>query len=90
MKNIKFDVEKATQSKEALKGLIAPAPEGGYTIEQVRSGIKVLDKIAASQTETLELEDADYDFVLQRLRSAKWVAADHFVVSFYDAIVNAK
>ena len=89
MKTIKFELESAPRSKEALKNLIGPAPDGGYTIDQVRTGIKVLDKIASSQSEIIELEDAEHDFVKQRLQGSKWVAADPFVVSFYDAIVNA-
>lgn len=89
MKKIVFEVEGAERFKEALKQLIGPAPENGYTIDQVRAGIKVLDKIAASQGEVIELEDAEYAFVAQRVRESKWAGADPFVVSFYDAIMGA-
>lgn len=89
MKKISFEIEAAARSKEALQQLIGPAPEGGYSIDQVRAGIKVLDKIASSPEEVIELEDAEYEFVMQRLRAAKWLSADPFVVSFYDAITGA-
>lgn len=89
MKTITFTEGHAQDAKNILKSTIGAAPEGGYTIDQVRTGIKVLEKIDASTDETISLEDAEYTFVRERVASIKWTVASPHVVAFYDAVLGA-
>lgn len=90
VKTISFEVENAKEYKNLLKNTIGAAPEQGYTIDQVRMGIKVLDKIEASTDEKLALEDAEYAFVRERIESIKWSVATPQVIAFYDAVTGAQ
>lgn len=89
MKTITFTEDTAQDAKSLLKSTIGAAPEGGYTIDQVRTGIKILEKIDASADETISLEDAEYTFIRERVASIKWTVASQHVVAFYDAVLGA-
>lgn len=88
MKTITFASSGAAEDKKLLLQIVGSSPDGGYTIEQVRQGVKVLDKIQAS-ADAIELEDAEYDFVKVRLGQMKWNVADPQVIAFYDAVLGA-
>ena len=60
-------------------------PEKGATIAEVRQSIKVLDALDESDKE-IELEDADFAYVLKRVRNAKWASANKVFIDFVDYI----
>jgi hypothetical protein len=88
MKNITFPALSAFSPKQQLQTILSGAPESGYTIADVRSATKVLDKLDACK-DLLELEDAEYSFVLNRIRQVPWAMAHSDIVAFVDAIENA-
>lgn len=89
MKTISFKPEFAERSLKSLRDIVGTAPERGYSINQVRLGVKVLDRVNSVTGEKVVLEDAEYDFVRDRINETTWVAADPFIVEFFDAVVSA-
>jgi hypothetical protein len=74
--------------KELLKLICEQAPEG-ITISDVRRSIKLLDRIDAAG-DTLALEDADHQYLMQRFSGMKFVKADRAVLGLFDRISEAK
>lgn len=88
MKTIKFPTEVAQDSKTLLKVVVSNHKEG-FTIDQVRVGIKILDKIEAAEDEVV-LEDAEYAFAVQQINSTKWKIISQDIIDFVDTVTNAK
>jgi hypothetical protein len=62
--------------------LTRPAnPEKGADIQEMRMAIRVLDVLERSNG-TLELEDADYEFVRERILNMHWNVIDRRIVQF--------
>lgn len=63
-------------------------PRDGIGIEEMRASIKVLDAIDASNG-TLELEDADYQTLRQKLDAMKWNLVDSRILRLVEDVTNA-
>lgn len=72
--------------------------EAGATIDEMRKGIRVLDALdrasienahAAGMGDVLELEDADWEFLKQKVEKMPWAFVDRRFVQFYDDILGA-
>lgn len=61
----------------------------GATIDEMRKGIRVLDALDKSQNDVLELEDADWEFLKQKVEKFPWAQVDRRFVQFYDDVTNA-
>lgn len=79
MKKIALD----EKQKGMLRVMLNTAPDGGYTLDEVRAGCKVLDVLDKSAG-TVDFEDAHFAFVRQRLGKQKWAAASLEIVRFAD------
>jgi hypothetical protein len=90
MRRIVFSENEASEMKDILRVIVESGPQERYTIENVRSALKVIDRIEASADQKVDLEDAEHDFVKWRVGLAKWNAANATVVSFYDAVMGAQ
>jgi len=62
--------------------------EKGVDIDEMRKGIRILDKLDASNG-VLELEDADYDHLKAKLETMTWGMVDRNLLEFIDAVLNA-
>ena len=72
---------------ELSKGSLNTPPQGGFTSEDMRSRIKVLGIIAERPvSDTLELEDADYEVYKNCVNAMKWAICDEAIVKFTDAV----
>lgn len=60
----------------------------GVSIEEMRRGIRILDKLDGS-TGTLELEDADYDHLKQKVEAMSWGMVDRNILDFIDTVLDA-
>ena len=96
MKEIKLKILDADKPTELdYKGLIhsiisTPAnPQAGLSLEDVRQGVRLLNTLEKS-TEVLRLEDADYSYLTNKLKSFKFAQAHKNIVQFADDINNAK
>ncbi|CAN7577205.1 hypothetical protein LJR098_005450 [Rhizobium sp. LjRoot98] len=87
MKTISFPSDKSDEFKGMLKSLVVASPDHGYSIDQVRTGIKVLDVIEAAD-HALTLEDAECGFVTWRVGEVKWRLISNEIIAFVDAVNN--
>jgi|SRR5215467_9802851 len=62
--------------------------QGGATIDEMRKGIRVLDALDAADGQ-LQLEDADWEFLKQKVEHMPWAAVDRRFLEFHDDIANA-
>lgn len=62
--------------------------QNGATIDEMRKGIRVLDALDRANG-TLELEDADWDFLKQKVEKMPWASVDRRFVQFYDDVMQA-
>lgn len=65
-------------------------PERGADITEIRKSIRILDALDEIENDVLVLEDADFAYVLQRVRSAKFVTANKVFVEFVEDFENAE
>ena len=64
-------------------------PQAGASIEEMRQSIRVLDAIDAANGD-LELEDADYDHLVAKVRAMPWNIIDRRLVQFHDDVLGAR
>lgn len=69
-----------------LSSIIGNDPEAQYTINDVRAGLKIMGKLDG-ESEIIELEDAEYDFIKRRVSRVGWRVINHDVAAFLDAIM---
>ncbi len=71
--------------------LVMRTPMDGRTagIDEVHKSIRVLDVLENTTGDFFELEDADYDYLKQKVRAFKWPFVDRAVEQFVEDISNA-
>ena len=82
-----------TQIKYILEN--PSTPEVGATVSEIRQSVRVLDKIEAQVQKDkpeyqIELEDADYDYLKQRVAGAHYSMNNKALLDFIDGICNLK
>jgi hypothetical protein len=60
----------------------------GADIDELRRSIRVLDALEASDG-TLELEDADWEHLCQKVRAMQWAFVDRRIVQLIDSVLEA-
>lgn len=61
----------------------------GATVDEMRKGIRILDALDRAQGDVLELEDADWDFLKQKVEKFPWAGTDRRFLRFYDDVTGA-
>ena len=84
MKTIDFPEHKSKEFVGILREIIGKDPSGGYTIEQVRAGMRVHDKLPDEGS--FDLEDTEYAFVKDRVERVRFSVIDRDVIAFLDAL----
>ena len=61
-------------------------------LDEVRKSIRVLDALAAAPADAkvLDLEDADYEYMRERVLSAHWPVIDQAIVTFTEDVTEPK
>lgn len=68
----------------------APMGERGMDIEEMRKSIRVMDVLEKSESgKWIDLEDADYEHLKQKVGAMRWTMAHRFIVQFVDDVNNA-
>lgn len=63
--------------------------ERGATIDEMRKGIRVLDALDKSHDNVLELEDADWQHLKEKVEKMPWAMVDRRFITFHDDITGA-
>lgn len=65
-------------------------PQQGISIDEMKQSLKVLDKLDKCEVgDTLELEDAEWEFLCSKVRAARWGIVDSRLVAFSEDILGA-
>ena len=80
------EIDYASVLKEVIRRPLNPAQ--GASIDEMRQSIRVLDKLEAANG-TLELEDADYQHLTQKLTQMPWNLIDRRIIQLIDDVTNA-
>ena len=78
-----------TDYKELIKSCLERTPQGGFSIDQIRNRIRVLDKLKGAKV-NLKLEDAEYSTLVDAVKNMRWALPHAYIVQFHDAVMNAK
>ena len=74
-----------------LVGIVSQASVQGQGMDaaEIRKAMRVMDVIeAAASQEFVDLEDADYEFMRQKVLAAKFVVASREVMQFIDDVTG--
>lgn len=63
--------------------------QNGATIDEMRRGIRVLDALDGAQGGVLELEDADWQHLKEKVEKMPWAMVDRRFIQFHDDITGA-
>jgi hypothetical protein len=63
-------------------------PQVGLTVDEIRKAVRIMDLIDKSK-DKLELEDADYDYLKNRIETNKFAIAHKDIIEFVDDILEA-
>jgi hypothetical protein len=76
--------------RDAMTEAIQNFPESGKGIKNIRTANKLCDKIDASK-EVIELDDADYEFLVKAVNELGWnPRLVKVLIPFMDALENAE
>lgn len=90
MRKIALPSHEGFDAKALLRAIVASPTrrDTGLSLEDVRRAVKILE-ILDKGTETILLEDADWQFVRAKVESASYLVADRRVVDFADSVIKA-
>ena len=61
----------------------------GADIEEIRKGIRILDALDSPKDNILELEDADWNHLVEKTNAMQWAFVDKRILALIDTILNA-
>lgn len=65
-------------------------PRGGVTIEEMERSLNILKIVdEVNDGGVLELEDADHQYLIEKLGAVRWTGFDQRIVTFVHAVKNA-
>ena len=63
-------------------------PKSGIGMDEMRRGVRVLDALDSANG-TLDLEDADYEHLLEKLRVMQWNVVDRRILTLVEDVEGA-
>lgn len=65
-------------------------PQAGADIAEIERSLRVLNAVRELKTgDVLQIEDADWDYLCERVRNQRWMLADQVVVAFKADVESA-
>ena len=63
-------------------------PEKGAGIDEIRNSMRVLDALEKSKDDSFDLEDADFTYLLRRVKGARFTTSQKVFVDFVDYFIE--
>jgi len=78
--------------RDQIQEVMSTASPQGATLDEMRRSIRVLDAVEALEgsAKVLELEDADFEYMKQRVLATKWPVIDRALLQFVEDVTNPK
>lgn len=83
MKKLELKKVNNFDHRRNLLGILKNAPARGFTMDEVRTSVKIIDKLGKDKRK-IELEDAEYNFIKKVLEDTKFILASKELVGFLD------
>jgi hypothetical protein len=64
-------------------------PQGGMDLDEMRNSIRIIEALEKTQDGVVQLEDADYAFLVRKLDAQRWGFAHQVILDFADSIKAA-
>lgn len=77
-------------AKGQLLGAVHSVPADGLTIGAMRVRLKLADKIAAAEGESVILEDPEHDALCAAINCTRWLVVDKDLLAICEGALNAK
>src|SRR5205807_8022539 len=87
MRIIALTDEGGFDERDTLRNLVKAAPAQGYTIDEVRAALAVIDRLSGDGP--LRLENAEHAFLCDVLKRQRWTLAAPEIVALFDKVVGA-
>jgi hypothetical protein len=79
--------KKLSYQAQLIEIMRTPTGDKGADIEEIRRSIKVLDALEKTG-DTLQLEDADFEFMANKIKYARWPVIDRYVLQFIEDVTG--
>lgn len=80
--------KKLSYKAQLIEILRTPSASNGADYDEVRRSIRILDKLDETKGDTLQLEDADFEYMKQRVLNARWPLIDKYVMAFVEDVTK--
>jgi hypothetical protein len=79
------------ESIEVLRQIIRKPldMQRGADIDEVRKGIRLLDRLEQCDSNVLEIEDADWEHLVAKTRAMQWAIIDRRLLTIVDDVLDA-
>ena len=78
-----------TSYAELLKVCLDVPPQGGFTTTEMKARLRVSSALDKANGH-IELEDADYNKLVELIKDMKWGVVSQDLVDLEEAVINAK
>ena len=68
----------------------APTGNKGADLDEIRRSIRVMDAVDSANGGLLELEDADFEYMAHKIKSARWPIIDKYVLQFIEDVTGVE
>jgi hypothetical protein len=85
---MKADKDRNLSTLDLIKSVLEQRPPDGFTVDEMRKRIKILDKIEASGegSTVIEFDDQEFALISQLTKTFKWGLLDKFIIEFADSL----
>lgn len=87
---VAFDADQTLDYKMLIGTLMETPenPQAGAGIDEIRRSIRVLDALEGANG-AVNLEDADYEYLVRRVKTAKFTSSNQVFIDFVEDIQKA-
>jgi len=90
MKRILLRVDAKHSSKDVFKLVAENSPQKQISVSDMRKRVKLLEALENSSSETLVVEDAEWQMLKQALEEFPWSQASKQLLDIIDDVIDAK
>ena len=74
--------------KNQLAAIMRTPTRDTADIEEIRKSVRILNELDKVEGDVLRLEDADFEYVCQRVKSARWPIIDAVILAFVEDVTS--
>lgn len=85
---LKANKDRHLSTLDLIRSVLEQRPQDGFSVDEMRKRIKILDKLEDSGegSSVIEFDDQEFALISQLAKSFKWGMLDKFIVEFADSL----